>query len=146
MQYKFFNIPVFNGDDFADELNIFLRTHKVVDTEKHLLQTDMGTYWCISVSYIQSDSQQQKPVKVDYMKVLEDKEFAIFSKLRVLRKTIADSEGLMAFQIFADADLATMAKLEELSAESLKNAKGVNADKLKKWGNRILTEWLQQNN
>ena len=38
MQVKLFTIPINNINEYNEELNKFLRSHKIVEIEKHLVQ------------------------------------------------------------------------------------------------------------
>ncbi len=44
MQIKLFTIPINNVDDYNEEMNKFLRSHKIVEIEKHLIQTGTSVY------------------------------------------------------------------------------------------------------
>ena len=50
MQIKIFTIPINNVDDYNEDINKFLRSHKIVEIEKHLLQTGASHSWCFYVS------------------------------------------------------------------------------------------------
>ena len=46
--------------------------------------------------------------KVDFKDVLSDPEFAVFARLRALRKEKADAEGVPAYALFTNDQLAEM--------------------------------------
>ena len=46
--------------------------------------------------------------KVDFKEVLSDPEFAVFARLRALRKERADAEGVPAYALFTNEQLAEM--------------------------------------
>jgi len=47
MQVKLFTIPINNIENYNEELNKFLRTHKVIEVDKHLVQNG-NTYKIVS--------------------------------------------------------------------------------------------------
>lgn len=53
MQVKMFTIPISLVYDYNEELNAFLRSHKIVEIEKQLVQTGTDAYWCLYVSYME---------------------------------------------------------------------------------------------
>lgn len=72
------------------------------------------------------------------MKVLDSEIFAIFSKLREARKRIAAEDGVSAYIVFTDAELAEIAKLEEITPKNLKLIKRIGDKKIEKYGTRII--------
>ena len=147
MQIRFFTIPIASVNDYNDELNAFLRSNKVVEIEKQLVQTPNGVYWCVYISYLLSNMPEQPPKeKIDYIKVLEPEIFARFSKLREIRKKIASDDGVSAYVVFTDAELAEMAKLPELTINKLKGIKGIGDKKAEKYGAAIAKKFNAETN
>ncbi len=105
MQIKLFTIPVNNVEDYNEEINKFLRSHKIVEIEKHLMPNGNSYSWCFYISYIENADKEnyKKTKKIDYMKVLDPKTFAKFSQLREIRKKIAQENAVSAFIVFTDA-------------------------------------------
>jgi ATP-dependent DNA helicase RecQ len=66
--------------------------------------------------------------------VLDPESFERFSTFRKIRKEIADDEGVPAFAVFADSELAEMAKIPDLSATSMKAVRGIGEKKIEKYG------------
>jgi superfamily II DNA helicase RecQ len=146
MQIKLFTIPIISVNDYNEELNLFLRTNKIIEIEKQLIQTSDSAYWCIYISYITSNSYENTAKeKIDYIKVLDPAIFARFSKLREIRKKIASDDGVSAFVVFTDAELAEIAKLPELSTGKLKTIKGIGDKKAEKYG-EILVKMFNTGN
>lgn len=139
MQIKFFTIPITAVSDHNEEINSFLRVNKVVEMEKQLIQTPNGVYWCMYFSYLPSTvTDNSSKEKIDYMKTLEPEVFNRFSKLRELRKKIASDEGISAYVIFTDAELAEIAKLTDISISKLKGIKGIGDKKVGKYAESIV--------
>ena len=50
MQIKIFNIPVLGGETLADEMNIFLRSKKILQIREHLVNNEKeGVFWCFCI-------------------------------------------------------------------------------------------------
>ena len=147
MQFKLFTIPITDSGAALDEMNQFLRGHKVLETDKHLVQNEHGATWCFCVSYIiNSKPANIKKEKVDYKNVLDTKVFEVFSELRKIRKQIAETDGIPAYAVFTDEELAGIAKLEELTVANLKNVKGIGTKKAEKYGKRIISAYSTSHN
>ena len=52
MQYKIFSIPVLGGNEETEIMNKFLRSVRVVETKKELINYDTGCYWTFCITYI----------------------------------------------------------------------------------------------
>ncbi|OPZ97768.1 MAG: ATP-dependent DNA helicase RecQ [Bacteroidetes bacterium ADurb.Bin408] len=142
MQLKFFTIPILSISDFNDELNTFLRVHKIVEVEKQLIQNASGTYWCICVTFLNQTIAEKAPKgKIDYMKELDAETFAKFSRLRQIRKEMAATDSVSAFVVFTDAELAEISKLDELSPSKLRTIPGIGQAKLEKYGVRLIEKY-----
>ena len=99
MQVKLFTIPINDIEKHNDELNKFLRTHKVIEVDKHLVQNGVSYNWCFYVSYVgEIQEKYSNKKKIDYMNVLDKETFAVFSKLRQIRKSIAAKHAFSCFQ------------------------------------------------
>lgn len=141
MQVKVFTIPMLGGDMQYDELNVFLRSKKILQCENHIVNVSNQTFWTFCIKYIDNnvtESGSKDKLRVDYAEVLDGETFKRFSKMRDARKSIAKEEGLAAFLIFLDEELAGLAKLEELTLTKMKTIKGIGDKKVEKYGQRLL--------
>ena len=97
------------------EMNKFLAANRVLEIEQRFYQNEKGAFWCFCVRYLYSNTggfQQQLPKqKVDYKELLNENEFAVFSKLRECRKIIAANDAVPAYAVFTDEELAGIARL-----------------------------------
>ena len=123
-----------------DEMNVFLRSKKVLQVENQLVTNPDGAMWSFCIRYLDDITAGDSREKVDYLKVLDGPTFARFSALRDIRRTVAKEEGVPAFTIFTDAELAEMAKEEVLTASSMKAIKGIGEKKMEKYSPRFLTK------
>lgn len=139
MQLKFFTIPILGGEAMANELNVFLRSQKVLECEKHFSVVGQQAFWVVCVSYLaQSDSptftaNYEKAAKIDYRQVLDEASFQRFAKLRDIRKAVSTEEAVPAYAIFTDEELAGLAKIEPLTAAKMLTVKGIGEKKVARY-------------
>lgn len=147
MQIKLFTISITDNGAELDELNKFLKTHKVIECSEHLVSSPKGANWCFCVKYIDTmTSPQVKSFtkKKDYKEELDEKTFKIFSALRGIRKQIAAEDVLPAYAICTDEELAAMAGLTEINKSGLLSVKGFGEKKFEKFGGRIIQKWTER--
>lgn len=135
MQVKFFTIPVFDFSEEEYALNKFLRSHRILRTESHFCPEN-GGYWAWLVEYSAGDPIQESPPanrkeRKDPSKDLSEKELERFNQYKKIRKSIADSHSIPAYLVFTDSELATLARLPWLNADTVKDVKGVAPSHLK---------------
>lgn len=142
MQIHIFSIPTFENVKQIDEMNVFLRGHKIIDIEKQFVCNGPNEYWTFCIRYIEGvllPSSTERREKIDYRNVLDDATFQVFSKLRVVRKQIAETNAVPAYAVFTDEELAQIAKLTEISNENMLKIKGIGLKKVEKYGLQFLT-------
>ncbi len=140
MQIKIFTVPILGGEALNEELNKFLRSHKVLKVDQQLdTSLDMG-HWTFCVQYIEANTKtsNQGRGSIDYKEVLSEEAFTRFSKLRVIRKQIAQQDGVPAFAVFSNVELAELAKMTSLSPAKMKKVKGIGEKKIEKYAERFL--------
>ena len=52
MQFKILAIPATGDHEAEEELNRFLRGHRVISVQKQLAQTGTSAYWCFCAEYL----------------------------------------------------------------------------------------------
>lgn len=85
VQFKLFSVPVIQNDSETDTLNAFLRSHRIVSIEKHLITSDPNCMWAFCIQYYENGVEPSKTgqkTKVDYKQVLTEEQFAVFQRLR----------------------------------------------------------------
>ena len=75
---------------------------------------------------------QQKPAQKTYDR-------ALFTKLRELRKVIADSEDIAPFIVFSDATLSELARIQPRTSADMLNVSGIGDVKLSRYGQPFLS-------
>ena len=76
--------------------------------------------------------------KIDYKEVLNEVDFAVFARLRDLRKAISDKEAIPAYSIFTNEQLAAMVTGKVDSLTAMNAIPGVGAARLDKYGAAFL--------
>lgn len=141
MEVKIFTVPIFDEGSIQDEMNRFLRGHKVLEMEQKLVTHGQNSYWTYSIRYVTGATvaeSRTKKEKIDYRDVLDERTFGVFSRLRELRKEIAQAEAIPVYAVFTNAELAKIAELEEMSGKNLTSINGIGKNKMEKYGNRII--------
>ena len=113
MQIRIFSIVVSDLDRGCEELNGFLRSHRIATVDREFVADGSNSFWSICVTYTEGQSPTpHTPARkrIDYRDVLNESDFAIFAKLRTLRKSLADKEGVPAYALFTNEQLAELVK------------------------------------
>ncbi len=87
-----------------------------------------NSLWSVCASYVVGEarpSADKRRGRVDYRDILPAEEFAVFAKLRALRKAHAEREGVPLFAIFTNEHLADMVRHRLVSLEDLRGLDGV---------------------
>ncbi len=96
MQIKIYTIPTVGGERLNEEMNVFLRSKKILQVEQQLIAQTQGAYWTFCIKYIEDlNTADANKTKVDYREILDDATFKVFSRLREIRKKIATDEGCL---------------------------------------------------
>ena len=143
MQVEIFTIPVKHPQEAQEGLNRFLRSHRVLTVEKVFHASGEGCFWTFCVEYLEGTSNlpadKKKSVpKIDYKEVLSDEQFAVFSRLRDLRKSLAEREAVPAYAIFTNEQLAAMVRGKVQTMSELAKIEGLGESRVKKYGEAFL--------
>jgi superfamily II DNA helicase RecQ len=146
MAYRFFQVPVRDSGAAEEELNRFLRGHRVLSVDRRWVDLGTESYWCFCVDYLEtaaSSGGSARPAgeqrgKVDYREVLNPEQFAAFVKLRTLRQAISKEEAVPVYVIFTNEQLAAMVQKGAASKSDLGRIDGVGEARIQKYGDRFL--------
>ncbi len=140
MKLKFFAVPAHDPADTEADLDRFLAGHRVLAVDRQLVPDRTATYWAICVSYLdgQAKAAPVKRGKVDYREVLPAEEFRVFARLRSLRKTLAEREGVPAYALFTNEQLAAMVRQKIRTKDALGKIPGVGPARVEKYGPAFL--------
>ena len=142
MKLRFFAVPMLDGDEESQELNRFLATNRVLLVERHFVSDGPRSAWAVCVSYLDRGGrpapEQGQGKRVDYREILSEFDFAVYAKLRSLRKSMAEKDGLPAYTLFTNEQLAAMVQQRATSLKVLEEIPGVGAARVKKYGAAFL--------
>ena len=145
MQIKIISIPALGdrASSLADELNSFLKAHRIVNITKEFVADRENSLWCFCIEYEEgsnNSSNSRFGIKIDYKAKLSEDEFARFCIMRECRKKIADELGVPAYTIFVDSELAELCKteLDKISSKTLTCIQGFGEKKLERFGIKFL--------
>ena len=139
-QFSSFFISPFGEMGACDELNLFLRSHRIVNVEKRLVDGERGTGWLFLVEYgAEVKTQSPSAPRIDYRDVLNEQEYALFDRLRELRKDIAEKQGVPVYAVFTNEQLAGMVKTPPLALKDILALSGVGDARVKQYGEAFLS-------
>jgi len=144
MELQFFRIPAREPGEFVEELNRFLRGHRVLMVQRELVREEGGAYWAVCVEYLPAAPAAGKGAvaagkpKVDYREVLSEADFAVFSRLRELRKQVAEQEAVPVYAVFTNEQMAAMVTGKADSLAALGRIDGIGEARVQKYGAAFL--------
>lgn len=142
MRFRFFTIPAFDPDAAQDALNAFCAQHRIVASDRHFVDRGVDSFWAVCVTWVEGAAPafpaQGRRERVDYREVLGEADFAVYSELRRLRKHLADREGVPAYAIFTNEQLAAMVQRRVASVQALGAIEGVGEARVDKFGDVFL--------
>lgn len=147
MQYKMFAVPAVGGESEEERMNHFLRTVRVVDVSRELVDVQGVAHWCFCVTFLPlmagtsapgSGARVERKGKVDYKAELPEAAFRRFDVMRKARRKIAEAECVPAYVVFTDAELAAIARMDRPTAEGLAGLEGVDRKRAATYGARML--------
>lgn len=146
MQHSVFHIGAVGDSTGQEEMNAFLRSHKVLNVRTEFVADGTNSFWAFDVEWQDGASQTGQggwrfggKEKVDYRNVLDEAQFERFRKMREARKRIAEEDAIPAYAVFVDEQLAELAKVESpLDETALRKVNGIGDRKVEKYGSRFL--------
>lgn len=144
MALRFFIVPVHDSGPFEQDLNGFLARHKVVSIQRQFVDQGVNSFWAICVDYLSGALGEAAPnanlsrSRVDYKAILPPEEFAVFSRLRELRKELAQTEAVPVYALFTNEQLAQMVQRRCRGRSDLTQIEGIGESKIEKYAERLL--------
>jgi len=130
-------LPLYADSAEQESLNRFLRGHRIVQTRKELVSTEGATNWAILVEYLdnqeKNSGEQQIRSKIDYKEILNAVDFVLFSKLREIRKKLAEDNGLPVYAVCTNEQLAEIAKRRPKTLAECMKIEGIGQGKADKY-------------
>ena len=145
MQMFFYSIPARGDSRAQEELNSFLRSHRVLNLHREFVAQGDNSFWALAVEYMEGthsavDSQKRSGrERIDYKETLSPGDFALFAKLREWRKTAAEKEGVPVYAVFTNGQLASVASKRPSSMAQLREVEGIGEARAGKYGAAVLS-------
>lgn len=141
MPYRLFQYSIPSPPDL-DDLNIFLASNRVLSVSQQFVPSQGGTWLVFVVQTVSAVSTKgsgtNSATKIDYRELLNPSDFAIFNRLRQERKKWSDAEGVPAYVVFTNEQLATMVRQKVNTRENLAKIQGVGTARIERHSDEIL--------
>lgn len=140
MLLRFFTVPVCDGEVAAEEVNRFLAGHRIIAIDRQFVHDGSNSAWALCVTYVEPSNRAAaaERSKIDYREVLAEPDFAVFARLRALRKTLSDREGVPAYALFTNEQLAEMVQRRVRTTTALREIDGIGEARAEKYGEEFL--------
>ncbi len=142
MQLRFFSVRATGDRAAEEELNRFLRSHRVLAVGREFVPAGPGSYWALVVEFLEGPPAEgpgkSGGARPDYKQLLAPEDFAVFVRLRQWRKAAAEEEGVPLYTIFTNEQLAAVARLRPGTKAELGSIAGVGEARLEKYGEAVL--------
>ncbi|NDK36783.1 HRDC domain-containing protein [Rhodovulum sulfidophilum] len=144
MRVDFFTIPVQAGAEATEELNRLLSSTRILTVDRQFVADGASSFWSVCVV---SQTGPVKPGKspagkkgaVDYREILSAEDFAIYARLRDLRKELAEREGVPPYAVFTNEQLAAIVQGRVSSLTALRKIDGIGEARADKYGKSVVT-------
>lgn len=144
MRVDFFMIPVQAGAEATEDLNRLLSSARILTVDRQFVADGAGSFWSVCVvsqtgPLRTGKAQTGKKGAVDYRDVLSAGDFAVYAKLRDLRKQLAEREAVPPYAVFTNEQLAAIVQGRVDSLTALKKIDGIGDSRAEKYGKSVLT-------
>jgi superfamily II DNA helicase RecQ len=153
LQLRFFVVPITGIEETEAEINAFLRSVRIVNTQREFVNQGNNSFWSLCVEYLANGAQGAdkrgstgKKARIDYKEVLSPRAFAVFAQLREWRKRTAAAEAVPVYTIFTNEQLALMVEKGIATRSGLQQIDGIGEARVNKYGDQVLkiiTEQIQ---
>lgn len=141
MQYAFFRVSTSTPSTATEDLNRFVKSHRVTHVEKHFHADGSEGYWSFCFQWqekVQDKSSSKYVSKIDYKTVLSETQFATYSSLRECRKLLAEQEGVPVYAVATNEQLASIVRDNVESKAQLLRIAGFGSSKVERYGDAFL--------
>jgi ATP-dependent DNA helicase RecQ len=157
LQYNYDRLPTFGvghelrGEEWAEYISQLLNSgvmdiaydeahaFKLNPVSKQVLRGERTVELVrfIPVADRKAKEEELVPKEKPKQEIIRD---ALFERLRILRKQIADSLGTPPYVVFSDATLSEMAQKKPISEAQMKAVSGIGAEKFRRYGEVFINE------
>jgi superfamily II DNA helicase RecQ len=149
MSLHCFYIPARHPEQAQSELNAFLSGHRVLAVQREWLADGAHSGWafCVEVAdaagplpaAVKVDGGQRgRAGEVDYKQQLSEAEFAVFARLRTLRKQLAQRDGVPLYAVCSNEQLAALVTGRVESLEAMAAVESLGPARIAKYGAALL--------
>ena len=143
MPFEFIQIPANGQGNAKDALNKLLQAGRIASVRKEFVANGEDSFWAFCIECLEPAAGAQKGrtgsvPKVDYKERLSADDFAVFAKLRELRKVFAEKDAVPAYAIFTNEQLAAMVTGKVATMADLGKIDGVGDARQEKYGRAFL--------
>lgn len=144
MAFEFIQIPANGQGSAKEELNKLLRNGRIASVKKEFVSNGEDSFWAFCIEFLDGTlgvadrGRGSVGPKIDYKEVLNEADFAVFARLRDLRKAVSEKEAIPAYSIFTNEQLAAMVTGKVDSLTAMGTIPGVGAARLDKYGAAFL--------
>jgi superfamily II DNA helicase RecQ len=152
MAFQIFTKEIPSSCKSEDTLNRFLDTHEIVSVDKQWVTRNNTPFLVFVVEYAdgrtagatstgtQSGASPGNayPARKNYQEVFSEEDFKLFEQLRKMRRSFSESEKVMPYVIFNNAQLEEIVKTKVHSLSALEKVAGVGEARVKKYGTAVL--------
>ncbi len=143
MRFRFFTIPAMSPGAAEQELNRFVAGHRVSNVDRELVVDGAASFWAVCVTWIDGEpsasADATRRSRIDYKEVLAPQEFALYDRLRKLRKERAEADAVPAFAVFNNEQLAAMVQQRVTTAAAFAKLPGIGDARTERYGQAFLT-------
>ncbi|GHS84749.1 hypothetical protein FACS1894201_03560 [Bacteroidia bacterium] len=152
MQLKIFYISVHDTGTMQEEMNSFLRAHKVIRIiDKEHIDDEGFMFWSFRVWYIEGEVTKsveeatrqmmcgKYKATVEQMKNdLSEQNKEVFEKLRRYRQTIAEEDNIRQnYDVFSDKELLLICTMDEITEQNIVEHEEIKKDRRTKYAKRL---------
>ncbi len=139
MKFEIFQV-LLPCTDGTLELNQFIASHRITAIRQYLVNKRDAPLLVFVVEYFDANQRTGSTgnTKIDYRQLLSADQFVSFSRLRDLRKRIAEQEGVPVYTIFTNAQLAEIVQRNIRNLTDLKSVSGIGKARIEKFGDELV--------
>ena len=117
-------------------MNSFLNSHRVLHVERQLVHDGRDSAWAVCISYQDGavGAAKEKRAKIDYRDVLSEPEFAVYARMRALRKQLSERDGVPAYTVLTNDQMAAIVQNRAITQEAMRGIDGIGEGKIEKYG------------
>jgi len=115
MQIRVFKIPLNDADRTCEEMNKFLRAHRILQSERHFCSDD-GGYWTVLAEYMVGDPvadavPAHRSEHEDVTRNMTEEQKKLYAQFCSIRSRLAKEQNIAHYLVFNNKELAALAML-----------------------------------